>query len=967
MKKILAILLVLAALIFPALAEEPSYAGVDLINSTNWVKYFDGLLGYPYDSHGCLHFSPSDIYLLYKTIPPGLPLTIKGYKLRESDLSFVPDKVPYLADLTAGPQDVEKHAALFKTYKTEIVVYPSLNLLFILVNGALYARVKALAGLPFEYQLPADPVLLTPTDPGEYTVLGVTDHYLSATYYENTIIPFGAWLKKINGAWFYQENGKWYKLPANVTADLARPAGERNYNYYDLNVDGSGELTAARYAGHDFGKYALLWTADGKNRYPELGYAAGELVFEQIMLVKNLVYLLTVPGPDDFETCAAQNSDFMFYKALSEFKTSRGKVVPAGIDPILLSYYRLFNGYDLSDEDSKRMDPRMVKAFSEYNENRLPREKQARQEALGHYEYLRINSLLLDKQAGWFEKVKADWEMLRDLRVKLRADFERLGIMSLENRQNIVENWLNERLEFKKVVPPGQAKYSKEVSFTSFFRPDEENKLFTERERAVMVESIRRATRGEGQALSLNIVDALNNYNFGLLLNDILGDLYKSHGCLHASPRNINFLYTLLPLGAEMQVYPYSKTISAEAIASIPYLADLVNFSEDLEKLKEKFTVPKDIKIAVYPATGEWIIYLKDQPFARLTVKGGPQTKFYLVQGREKNGRPIFQAQLAYPTTAGDYYIFKKVENYVSSIYYDQTIIPMSGVIKNEAGRWFFQDREGKRRSVPGTIAADLKRPEEEREYTYFDKTLNASGEVLSLKWGSHPFGRFALQTTVDHRTAWPELIHSSGDLMMEERQLVNDLIALLTAPCDEVDDCVKTNRDFELYKACYEFTLDPGRMDLIQPKERAAYRLYFNLPLTTSEAALLPPDVVVAAKLLRKQALTAADTKVLVDEGIAYRRSGKLKINMEKILGLQFDTYQYVVTIQKYAHHYATLKRRWGELSGLRRALLKDFNAFVIRDQRLFSNFMRELMLKRTALERLTQDDALKILNGML
>ena len=87
----------------------------------------------------------------------------------------------------------------------------------------------------------------------------------------------------------------------------------------------------------------------------------------------------------------------------------------------------------------------------------------------------------------------------------------------------------------------------------------------------------------------------------------------------------------------------------------------------------------------------------------------------------------------------------------------------------------------------------------------------------------------------------------------------------------------------------------------------------------------------------------------------------------MEKILGLQFDTYQYVVTIQKYAHHYATLKRRWGELSGLRRALLKDFNAFVIKDQLLFSNFMRELMLKRTALERLTQDDALKILNEML
>src|SRR3989339_1272447 len=136
MKKILSILLILSALIFPALADEQPYAGVDLVNSTNWVQYFDGLLGYRYDSHGCLHFSPSDIYLLYKTVPPGLPLTIKGYKLRESDLSFTPDKVPYLADLTANPQDLEKHAALFKAYKTAIVVYPSLNLLFIFVNDA---------------------------------------------------------------------------------------------------------------------------------------------------------------------------------------------------------------------------------------------------------------------------------------------------------------------------------------------------------------------------------------------------------------------------------------------------------------------------------------------------------------------------------------------------------------------------------------------------------------------------------------------------------------------------------------------------------------------------------------------------------------------------------------------------------------------------------------------------------------
>jgi hypothetical protein len=123
----------------------------------------------------------------------------------------------------------------------------------------------------------------------------------------------------------------------------------------------------------------------------------------------------------------------------------------------------------------------------------------------------------------------------------------------------------------------------------------------------------------------------------------------------------------------------------------------------------------------------------------------------------------------------------------------------------------------------------------------------------------------------------------------------------------------------------------------------------------------------VIANKFLRKKKLTDAEVKVLVDEGIAYYRSGNLKVNMEKILGLQFDTYQYVVTIQKYAHHYGTLKKHWDALSGLRRALLKDFNTFVIKDTQLFHNFMRKLMLKRNRLEKLSQENALLILNVML
>ena len=978
MKKFLWLILLIILLAGgnPALAQE--YESVAAINAKDWVKYFDDLLGYRYDSHGCLHFSPSDIYLLYKTIPPGVPLEIKHYVLKKNDPPFVLEGVAFLSDKTAAPDDINKHALTFKNYPTELIFYPSLNLLVILVNGFPYAKVNALAGPPYDFLMAFDvkkdgPIqwdfmLSTPTDPGKYTFLKPTDHYLSSAYYKNTVVPFSAWIEKIKGTWSYQKNGRWYKAPENVAADLERPAEDRIYNYYDINLDQKGKVSAARYAGHDFGKYVLLWTADGKNRYPEMGYAAGELVFEQIILVKDLVDLLTASDEDDFETCVSENADFTFYKELSEFKRSSGQKIPDKGNRTAYSYYKLFNRFKLSAEDRRLIDQRLIKALDEYRENRLPRNREARAQTLGLYNYLRVNSLVLDKQAHWYDQINDDWEFFRELRVKLRQDFDKMGILSQANRQNIIEGWLNDRLEFKPISPPRQGKYVQELSISAFFKPDEESTLFSERERAVMVERIGKAVKGgKGEGLNLNIVDALNGYNFGQLLNEILGDLYKSHGCMHVSPRNMLFLYELLPVGAQMTVYPYSKKVSQEALSSIPLLADLVNFSEDLEKLKENFKTTNEVQVAVYPFSGDWIIYVKQKPFTRLRIRGGPQTKFYLVQGRDKQGKPIFEDNLAYPTSSGSYYIFRKTQDYVSNIYHDQTVIPMGGVISKEEGKWSFLNKKGERKPLPKAIEQDLANPPEKRAYTYYDTVKNASGETVGMKWGSHSFGKFSIQTTLDRRNPFPELIHSSGDLMMEERQLINELIKILAAPHDELDQCLKYSQNFDLYKTCYLFMQDPKRGDLIQPRESGSYKLYFGLPLNSAEKKALPPDVMIANQILRNEKLSESDIKLLINEGIAYRRSGKLKINMEKIIGLQYDTYQYVVTIQKFANHYSTLNNYWEGLSGIRKALLTDFNNFVLKDPNLFHNFMREQMLKRTQLEKISQEKALQMLYEML
>ena len=234
-----------------------AYESIDLLNKFNLASYFDDYLGFVYESHGCLHFTPSDIYLLAKTIPPGTELNILKY-----NYPFISDKsVPFFADIATN--DLK----YFDRTKTVINVYPSQGILEIKVDNKPYAYVKTLAGPEYDFLMPYeikkgqpikwDFMLSGPTDPGKYYVLRSTNHYISNAYYQNTVVPFGAWIVKKNGKWLFEKNGKWYQLPQNIINDINRPYEKQIYNYYDISSN------ARRYAGHDFGKYVLLWTKDG--------------------------------------------------------------------------------------------------------------------------------------------------------------------------------------------------------------------------------------------------------------------------------------------------------------------------------------------------------------------------------------------------------------------------------------------------------------------------------------------------------------------------------------------------------------------------------------------------------------------------------------------------------------------------------------------------------------------------------
>src|SRR3989338_5614718 len=261
MKRILLTAILCLTLILPVIsAETSSYEAINILNSSLWAQYFEENLGFLYDSHGCLHFMPSDIYLLTRPIPAGTPLNIKSYN--ETEITEEMENLPVFNEVVNSTQDVLNYAQTFKDHPAKIIVYPGLEKLFIYVNGLPHLQLHTLPGPPPEYrmvfdlkkdgQIVWDFTTSTPTDPGSYTTLKSISRYLSNLYYLNTIVPFGAWMVKRNDGWAYQEGKRWYALPEFITADLSLPDAQRQHNYFDVNKDGRGKTVAARWGSNDF-------------------------------------------------------------------------------------------------------------------------------------------------------------------------------------------------------------------------------------------------------------------------------------------------------------------------------------------------------------------------------------------------------------------------------------------------------------------------------------------------------------------------------------------------------------------------------------------------------------------------------------------------------------------------------------------------------------------------------------------
>lgn len=488
--------------------------------------------------------------------------------------------------------------------------------------------------------------------------------------------------------------------------------------------------------------------------------------------------------------------------------------------------------------------------------------------------------------------------------------------------------------------------------------------VMTDEQKRKISDAIEQARSG---SIKLESIDAFNSYNFCLLANRMLGDLYKSHGCLHVSPINVYLLNTLLPIGSSLEIKDYNAKIDMAKAKDFPKLIEYIDYNSDLRDLKKSFASKSDVRTVVYPGQSAYVIYLQGEPFAGLSVQAGPQDKFYMYQYRDDLGYPVFDKNLAFPTPAGKFFIFRKYVNYVSSAYKDQTTIPMSAEIRKIKGKWMFEDGRDNWKSVPASVAADIEKGEKDRVYDYYDIIKDQGGNIVQARWASNTFGVYPIALSKDMRTMAPELVHTTCDLILDQYKAFAALLDIMSVGSDSFDECVASSDSFSNYKACFDF-IDHGDSWGLDPSESGSYKIFNNMPLSPEESASLPKDVVIAHKVLAgKEKLTKDEEDLLVNEGIAQRSGGSVRISMEKIRGLEFYTYQYVVMIKKCANLYTAVRDNWDDLTSLRTYIVNDMQDLQIDDRVVYRRFGVDLMLRRVMLMKISLDDALDDLKDVI
>ena len=96
-----------------------------MLNRLNVGDISQKMLGFPYDSHGCFHFYPTDIYLLYHIVPDYTILDIKSYKALPPEAYI---QTPLAVTRISTKEQLKTYKNMFNNpARTRIEAYPGIN------------------------------------------------------------------------------------------------------------------------------------------------------------------------------------------------------------------------------------------------------------------------------------------------------------------------------------------------------------------------------------------------------------------------------------------------------------------------------------------------------------------------------------------------------------------------------------------------------------------------------------------------------------------------------------------------------------------------------------------------------------------------------------------------------------------------------------------------------------------------
>ncbi|HCT83721.1 MAG TPA: hypothetical protein DF296_00805 [Candidatus Margulisbacteria bacterium] len=427
--------------------------------------------------------------------------------------------------------------------------------------------------------------------------------------------------------------------------------------------------------------------------------------------------------------------------------------------------------------------------------------------------------------------------------------------------------------------------------------------------------------------LQYQLIREINDFKVASYINNGIGNLYISHGCVHISPATSFILYSILPLNATVYIKGYNLN-PPDNLAEIAELTDLVNSNEDIQNLKYKCSDPTGLKLVLYPQKAG-ILFLNNKAFAKFNVMSGPEFSNYPLQGKDEKGL-VFDKNYAEPTPEGMFRIFKKTDYFYASLYPDTSLLKQDCLMVYKDNKWKYWDEDKQLwASVPVNIAEDLARKDDSFTMLFYEIKRDKDNNIISARWGGHPFGKHALMLMDDKNVITSILIHTNGQLLLEEQEMLYYITDMIISDKEKTwDEFVESHQPLIEMRYITDFIQNPQNSSFADNKSTAFFKLANNLSLSAEEKLYVPDyyylsqRVTRATKYKMTYAFSSADKRVLSEWRISQD-----KMIYPKFYGIYYDIFSYDLSFRKSASWYNSLRITWDYVQPLKQEFMVYFD----------------------------------------